>query len=79
MRTGTQRIRASLACLLLGGLALQGVATAADMAQADAKKAAVRDEAVGVYTQDLINAMDADKNHEVSKACLLYTSDAADE
>jgi hypothetical protein len=46
--------------------ALVGAAVAADMAKADAKG---EDKTVAVarYTQDIIDAMDSDKNHEVSK------------
>jgi hypothetical protein len=67
MKTVLQGIRSSAAGLLIGALVWQG-AVAADSAMADSKKAAAKEQAVAVYTQDLIDAMDADKNHEVSKA-----------
>jgi len=53
------------ALLAMGAMALSGAACAADTAksEADAKTAAV-----AVYTQEIIDAMDTDKNHEVSKA-----------
>jgi hypothetical protein len=41
-------------------------ATAADAPKSDAK-ADAKTQAVARYTQDLIDAMDADRNHEVSK------------
>jgi hypothetical protein len=46
---------------------VQIAAAAAEPAKSD-EKAAEKTRAVGVYTQDIIDAMDADKNHEVSKA-----------
>jgi hypothetical protein len=47
-------------------LALSSWAVSADSANADAK--AQKNVEVARYTQDIIDAMDADKNHEVSKA-----------
>jgi Ca2+-binding EF-hand superfamily protein len=47
-------------------VALAGAAAAADMAATEAKTEE-KNMAVARYTQDIIDAMDADKNHEISK------------
>jgi len=67
MKTALQCFQPA-ALLLLGALACPGFASAAESSMADAKKAAAKEQAVAVYTQDIVDAMDADKNHEVSKA-----------
>jgi hypothetical protein len=48
--------------VLIGGTA------AAEPMKPDAKTDAANSAAVTVYTQDIIDTMDTDKNHEVSKA-----------
>jgi len=64
MKLLQSRLAARVALLTVGAVALLGAANAADTAKSevDAKGAAV-----AVYTQEIIDAMDTDKNHEVSK------------
>jgi hypothetical protein len=52
---------------LLAAAAAACCAFAGPAGAADSGKAADRDVVVARYTQDIIDAMDADKNHEVSK------------
>jgi hypothetical protein len=57
-----------LPAVLVAAVALTAAAPAlADTPKADANSA-TKDVAVARYTQDIIDKMDADQNHEVSKA-----------
>ena len=61
----TNTSRGVVAAFVLALCSIGAVALAADPPKPETP--AAKERAVAVYTQDIIDAMDADKNHEVSK------------
>ena len=63
-----KRSKVRLSVLVLtGAMVISGVVHGAEPAKAPADAKGKAD-AAAIYTQEIINAMDTDKNHEVSKA-----------